>query len=145
MLTIRKKHGLIDSPESFKKAKKKITVERPVQSHQEIVQELLFHARLIWNRNGFMQRTTQSEDRDFREYFGCGFLVAADLWTLVRDEGYLPPNSSIMKLLWTLLFLKRYSTEGHLCNTVKADRTIFRETCWEFLNSITYIEHKVVS
>ena len=80
-----------------------------------------------------------------REYFGCGPLIAADLWVLIRNQGVLPVNASINKLLWTLHFMKSYSMEEILCNTVKVDNKIFRETCWSFIESIALLEHEVVS
>lgn len=144
MSSIRKKDQLVESPDSTERAKKK-NVTKPIQSHQEVLEEVMFHARLLWNRGGFLSRTCQAEDRDFREFFGCGPLVATDLWVLIRDHDVLPSNSSINKLLWTLRFMKNYSTENQLCSTVKVSNKLFRETCWSFIEAIASLQHEVVS
>ena len=113
-------------------------------TYQDGLLEIFFHARLIWNRDDYLSRTVQAEERDFRESFRCGPYVVADLWVLLQDEDVLPPNSSINKLLWSLFFLKKYTTEAQLCNALNVDRKLFREICWGFIEAISLIESKVV-
>ena len=40
----------------------------------------LEHARKIWGRNKAIARSTQREDQEFREMFGCGVGVAVSSW-----------------------------------------------------------------
>ena len=144
-MNTRKKDQELDSPESNERVKKKIYLSRDPPELQEILVEIVFHARLLWNRDGYVSRTPQAEERDFREYFGCGPFVVSDLWTILVKNDVLPPNASVNKLLWSLFFLKRYSTEGQLCNAIKIDRKLFRETCWAFIEAIALIQSEVVS
>ena len=41
---------------------------------------ILEYAREMWGRNKENVRFIASEDRDFRELFGCSSLVACNLW-----------------------------------------------------------------
>ena len=99
---------------------------------------------MIWNKDGFSARSLQSENRDFREYFGCSSQVVADLWTILVKNDVVPINGSINKLLWTLFFLKKYTTEAVLVNTIKVDRKLFRDTIWSFIEMIPLIQSEVV-
>ena len=66
--------------------------------------DVLRQARFIWGRDQEKKRATGSEDRDFREFFGCSILVFQALWSLLLTTGTLPEGGTIMHLLWTLLF-----------------------------------------
>jgi hypothetical protein len=52
-----------------------------------------------------------TENRQFRELFGCGPLVALALWTLLSVNELIPPRGILRHMLWVLLFLKKYATE----------------------------------
>ena len=44
--------------------------------------DLMGHAREIWSKDKDKTRSITIEDRDFREFFGCGAIVALELWEL---------------------------------------------------------------
>ena len=108
--------------------------------------DVLFHARMIWGRDPYKDRSTQSEDRDFREYFGCGPLVALALWNLLVTTDLIPLGGTLDHLLWTLMFLKLYTKEGPLCNLAGGvDRKTLSKWVWLFICAIAQLEPSVVS
>jgi hypothetical protein len=86
--------------------------QRPVRPE---AQDLLRLARIIWSRDPEKARTAQTEDRDFRELFGCGVLVALSLWGLLLTTDLLPDDGTLEHLLWTLMFMKIYAKQKTLC------------------------------
>ena len=77
--------------------------------------QLIRVARDIWNKESKKVKSTMTEDRDFREFFGCGLHVASELWDLLVREKELPENGCHCHLLWALMFLKIYGKEKTLC------------------------------
>ena len=51
---------------------------------------LMDYAREIWRKDKKKARSIATEDRDFREFFGCGALVALEVWNRLLDKGILP-------------------------------------------------------
>ena len=82
------------------------------------IEELLHLGRSIWNRDIYKERSTKSEDRDFREYFGCGILVAINIWNCLVRYKYLPKGGQPHHYLWSLMFMKVYGTEDVMKNLV---------------------------
>ena len=108
--------------------------------------DILFQARMIWGRDPFKSRSTQSEDRDFREYFGCGPLVALSLWNLLATMDMVPSGGTLEHFMWTLMFLKLYTKESPLCNLAGGvDRKTFSKWVWLFIFAISGLESTVVS
>jgi hypothetical protein len=87
--------------------------QRPVRPE---VQDFLRLARIVWSRDPEKARTTQTEDRDFREHFGCGVLVALSLWGLLLTADLLPDDGTLEHLLWTLMFMKTHAKQKTLCS-----------------------------
>ena len=85
------------------------------------------------------------EDRQFRQYFGCGLIVAASLWMKLNKTGKLPKNGAIKHLLWALAFLKIYSNEITLTSMAKVDAKTWRPVVWSFIEAICALEEDVVS
>ena len=107
--------------------------------------DFLYHGRIMWRRS-FKKRSAQSELRDFIAYFGCSPFTCASLWALMVRTGNVPHGGSMHKLLWTLLFFKTYSKESVLCTLSGCkDPKTFRNTVWDFLHHISYLEPEVVS
>ena len=120
--------------------RKRIRTTRPE------VADILFQARMIWGRDPWKLRSTQSEDRDFREYFGCGAIVALALWNLLATTDTIPSGGTLEHFMWTLMFLKLYMKEGPLCNLAGGvDRKTFSKWVWMFLYAIAALEPSVVS
>ena len=72
----------------------------------------------IQNKSGRPIGSIGTEDRHFREFFGAGPFVVADVWTLMADHDLIPPDGEIKHLLWTLHFLKAYPKQATVCSTV---------------------------
>jgi hypothetical protein len=117
--------------------------QRPVRPE---VQDLLRLARIVWSRDPSKARTTQTEDRDFREHFGCGVLVALALWGMSLTTDLLPDDGTLEHLLWTLLFMKTHNEQKTLCSLCGgADPKQFKNWVELFAEAISYLEPMVVS
>ena len=69
-------------------------------------------AREIWYRGKNKKIKYEStEDRDFREFFGCGLSVASEIWDLLARENLLPQGGMQCHLLLALMFMKIYGKE----------------------------------
>ena len=55
-------------------------------SNNETHNKVMYHARLIWHRDVTKERSFASENRDFREYFGCGTNVVVHMWMLLVEH-----------------------------------------------------------
>ena len=90
-------------------------------------------------------RSTQIEDREFREMFGCGVGVAVSSWEKLVEKNLVPDKGSSRHLLWTLMFLKVYGKECTMCKLagVKDPKT-FRYWVWLFIPAIAELESSVV-
>jgi hypothetical protein len=108
--------------------------------------DVLRCARQIWNRDVNTERSLQSEDRDFREFFGCGVLVFLSLWNLLDTTDSIPQKGTIEHLLWTLMFLKVYAKQRTLSALAGGvDPETFRRWCWRFIEAIASLQPYVVS
>ncbi len=88
---------------------------------------------------------TMTEDRRFREMFGCGPFVALALWTLISKEAMLP-GSSITHMMWALMFLKQYPKEAPLRSMGGGnDEKTMRKWKWKMISAIADLEPFVVS
>lgn len=109
--------------------------------------DILRHARQIWNRDASSRvRSLQTEERDFREFFGCGVLICLHLWRHLIAFNVLPHGGRVDHLLWTLMFLKLYTKQQALCALAGGvDKETYRTWCRRFLSAITSLEPFVVS
>ena len=108
--------------------------------------DVLRHARMIWGRDADTRRATMTEDRCFREHFGCGAQTALALWALILSSAMLPEGGSLHHMLWTLLFMKVHAKSevmSRLCGG--ADKTTIRKWVWLFVPAIASLESLVVS
>jgi hypothetical protein len=103
-------------------------------------------ARVIWSRDPDKARTTQTEDRDFREHFGCGVLVALSLWGLLLTTDLLPDDGTLEQFLWTLMFMKIYGKQKTMCSLCGGiDPQTFKKWAELFVEAISSLEPMVVS
>ena len=108
-------------------------------------QDVLRLARVIWSRAPDKARSTQTEDHDFREHFGCGVLVALSLWGLLLTTASLPDGGTLEQLLWTLLFMKTYAKQKTLCSLCGGiDPQTFQKWVKLFVDAISSLEPNVV-
>ena len=52
--------------------------------------DFMEEARLMWHRDPKVTRSEKSEDRDFREHFGCGVNVAHTIWMMMESRELIP-------------------------------------------------------
>ena len=113
---------------------------------EPIIDDVLVHARRIWQRDPYKQRAVSSEDDDFRSFFGCGPIVFLSLWNLLAISNAVPDGGTIEHLLWTLMFLKLYSGQKALCALAGGvDPETFRTWVWKFVLAVAELESEVVS
>jgi hypothetical protein len=87
-----------------------------------------------------------TEDRCFREHFGCGAQTALALWALIVSSAMLPEGGSLHHTLWTLLFMKvRAKSEVMSRSCGGADKTAIRKWVWLFVPAIASLESLVAS
>ena len=96
---------------------------------------------------GGKQSATMTEDRLFRQFFGCGAIVALALWNLLMADTQIASDVSIEHMMWALLFLKTYSRESVLVRMLgrPVDEKTFRESMWTMVDAIATLEPTVVS
>lgn len=83
------------------------------------------------------------EQAKFRSFFGCSCKVATDLWN--RLEKGLKQRSLPKHLLWTLVFLKHYSTEEvHTRIVGWPDPKAYREWVWYMLGKICELKDTII-
>ena len=87
-----------------------------------------------------------TEDRNFRETFGCGAHTALTTWEMLVDASFLPTNGCLHHLLWALMFMKVYAKEMTMCALAGAiDPGTWRKWTWLFVRAIVSLEPLVVS
>jgi len=94
------------------------------------LEDVLKLARVIWRREN-KQSTELTEDRKFRDYFGCGAHVVLTLWSLLLTNDLIPMGGMIHHLLWTLMVLNLYYKEQQLCDLSGGiDKKTLRKWVW---------------
>jgi hypothetical protein len=87
---------------------------------------------------------TKSYVRSFSANFGVVSTIAVYLWNELVDLRYVGTGHTFVHLLWTLGFLKTYSTEEVLCcSTRSVSHNTHRKWVWMTIEAITKI--KIVS
>lgn len=100
-------------------------------------------------------RSSRSEKvtlRRFKAEFGVPPDVIADVWDLLLESKFLrdkladtstrPPNPE--HLLWSLMFLKKYSLSSDLAKSVNVDEKTYRKWCWIYIDAIANLDKEVV-
>jgi hypothetical protein len=83
-------------------------------------------------------------DQRFRSLFGVGPEVCGHIWHHLSNYSWKPPRVRPKHLLWTLMFLKLYSTELVLSVMARASRKTFRKWVWLLLPLIADMSPFVV-
>ena len=116
-----------------------------LRSSDATLEYVLSKAREIWGRDPNKARSLGTKDLEFRSFFGCGPLVFLSLWSMLITTDLLPPDGTIVHLLWTLMFLKMYSTQKTLCSLAGGvNPETFRKWTWLFIRAIAALEPYVV-
>ena len=110
------------------------------------LEDLLVAARMMWNKDPSKPRSTGSEDRDFREYFGCNVLNALIVWNLLGNIGLMPESGSHHHFLWSLCYMKQYPKTRAMCSICGGiDPATMRKWVWQYIGAIACLEENVVS
>lgn len=108
------------------------------------VGHVLDKAREIMRRKS-TRLASATEDRQFREFFGCGPAVTVKLWSLLMLHAMVP-GSNVPHMLWALMFMKMYSKETTLCALAGGiDAKTLREWTWPLISAIASLAPYVVS
>jgi len=86
--------------------------QRPEKPAPEDVLKL---ARAFLRREN-KQSAKLTEDRKFRDHFGCGAHVVLTLWSLLLTDDLTPMGGMKHHLLWTLMVLNLCHKEQQLCD-----------------------------
>ena len=76
---------------------------------QLTVEDVMFKARIIMERDPFKQRAPCEENRSFRAIFGCDPRIVLKLWNMIISHEILPEGGTLTHLLWTFMYCKTYS------------------------------------
>ena len=123
----------------------KVKRQRTVAKDDDIL-ALIQDARVIWGREKDVERSLQTEDREFREIFGVGAITAMAAWNLLKLHNIKPDGGLVAHLLWAMMFLKCYAKEVAMIKMagVKYGKT-FRRWVWPFVFALSELESQVVS
>lgn len=79
----------------------------------------------VFHRHPSRSRSVNA--RRFAEMFGTDSTIAAAVWNRAARKHLLPRGFKLKHLLWTLTFLKVYSTEGVRSDQCSADEKTMRK------------------
>jgi hypothetical protein len=94
---------------------------------------------LLVGREGGSQKT---RNRRFRSFFGTSGLVCHKAWELLQASGSLDeyPGLTWDHFLWSLSFLKCYSTEAQLSALYGIDEKTYRKWVWLCVELISLLD-----
>jgi len=103
-------------------------------------------SRFLFKLHGMEKKPFLSEDRHFRECFGCGANVVLKLWQMLEDKDLMPTKGTLEHLLRALMFMKVYPTEYIFASlTGKLDPKTNRLWNWKIISAIADLEPYLVS
>lgn len=115
-------------------------------STKPTVADFMKIAREFWRRDPEKARAAGTEDRDFREMFGCGVFVAHACWSLLSTLDLVPMGGNIEKFMWSLHFMKVYGKTASLCSACGGiDPHTHHDWVWKYIDAIASLESVVVS
>jgi hypothetical protein len=86
-----------------------------------------FHVNYIENRSVYCYR-------QFRALFGCSPRVVAALFNTLLEQQLITKDKKVLHLLWTLNFLKTYSTETSMAKLFRSTEKTVRKHVGYFLD-----------
>ena len=113
---------------------------------QPNTEDVLRKAREIWQHDPNKSLATATEDRNFREHFGCSVLIFLTVWNMLVKTDFMPVGGRIEHMLWALLFMKEYCKQKVLCSMCGGidKETLMKWVCG-FVSAIVDLESLVVS
>ena len=99
----------------------------------------------IMQRDPLHQEVCDSSLRRFRSFFGvdpdvCTCLYSKTFRFMEGKKGSIPQH-----LLWALMLMKVYATEGVLASFAGVTEKTFRKRAWEYIQAIATLKYEVVS
>lgn len=114
------------------------------RTDEPTVNDVLHYGRLVMENDPFKEKAPVEEDKNFRALFGCGPSIVLLLWNMLQEEGVSPPDGSMEKLLWTLMFCKTYPKWKTMRKLTNTDPKTLRKWIDLFVSSIVQLEGQVV-
>ena len=103
-------------------------------------------ARKIWRRDLDRTGSLMTEDRRFRDIFGCSSVVALTVCIKLELASLVPENRTMECLMWTLLFMQLYPKKEVICVVIQVhDPKTYRKKIWSFIEAIVDLAGQVVS
>jgi hypothetical protein len=98
-------------------------------------------------RKGYKNKTTKWIDKEIcQSMIGTSYGICAELWNLINPTLSVSPDAHPKHLLWALLLMKNYSTEGMNVRVIGgADVQTFRKWSWLFIDAMAKLLPEVVS
>ena len=107
--------------------------------------DIMAIARQMQGKDPTKELSIATEDRDFRDIFGVGPMVALVSWKLLEEYDLTPEKGTIRHFMWSLLFLKGNATEArNKINCGGADKKTMRKWIWQFVSAIADLEPYLV-
>ena len=123
-----------------------ISNPKPDKISKTNIGELMTIARRMWNRDPEKVRAYHTEDREFRELFGCSASTACNAWELLIKHDLIPEKGNLEHFLWALMQLKVYGKERTMCALAGGvDAKTYRKWTSLFIEAIGSLELFVVS
>ena len=110
------------------------------------VEDFMREARVIWRRQDVNHSlATATEDRDYREMFGCSVEVTMIAWDFLAAYGHLPEGGRVEHMLWALMWMKVYGRKRTMCTLAGGvDIKTFMKWVMKFVYGIAYLEGYLV-
>lgn len=98
-------------------------------------QQFEYEANIIRGRGA---SGSLEQQRRFKDFFGISSTMCSILWDIVYYK--LPAGCEQKHFLWSLMFLKQYSTETVNSALARADPKTFRKWVWQIVNIIADLQ-----
>lgn len=111
----------------------------------ETVDNLMYFARFLMERDPFKQRAPKEEISNFRAMFGCSPDVALILWYRLKQNDLIPDKGTLTHFLWTLMYVKTYPKWKTMSRLTGSDPKTMRYWIGMFRRNIQSLLPLVVS
>ena len=75
---------------------------------EPLPEDFLLIGKDIHNKSGRGIRSSLTEERTFREFFGTTKVVVAKLWDLLLQWQMIPEDGTTNHIMWALFFMRAY-------------------------------------
>jgi hypothetical protein len=92
------------------------------------------------NESSLSSLSNETFVRKFRSLFGCSPLVCCTMYNKLVEQNLIHNKCRVLHFMWTLVFLKIYSSENALCTLLKCSEKTLRKWVWYYLEKCSQIE-----